>query len=610
MANRYWVGGNGTWASTGTTHWSAASAIKFSASCTGTALTTTGSPALVVGMTVYANDNTSLGTISSGSGNSWVVSVGGSFTTQDMTAATVGASAPTTADAVIFDVNSSLVSYTVTTGTSPSCLTVAIDGPLSGTMTLAGTNNLQMTAAGARVIRINTPSTVSWTNTGAIQFTGSSGSLTLDTNGCSMASDLMLDAPSSTISLSSDYTSTGLLTLNQGAMSLNSRTMTVNTLAMGNGSTRSLNFGTGAVYVTGRSYTTSLETGLSFVGTPVINMTYTGALSMTITTGGTPTQAQCPSFNVSANGGAALALPAGGANNIDLTGFVGSIASTTTPIIYGSLTLSSTTTITSTTNAITLAATSGTKTITTNGVTIARPINLNGTGSTYVLNDALTMENAASRTFTLTAGTLNLNGKTLTTIGFVTATGAKNVTFNGGAITVFGSGATAFNNAAPTNFTTTAGAGGNGYIYMTSASAKTFVGGSATYAATLIQAGAGALTISGSSNTFVGIKNTTQPTSIIFTSSTTNTFTTDFKLKGTAGSLVTITSTTAGTAATVSKSSGNVVCDYISVKDNTPAGGATWYAGPHSTRVSNYTGTNGWFITPPSANTEFLALFG
>lgn len=607
MATRYWVGGNGTWASTGTTHWSAASAIKFSASCTGTALTTTGSPALVVGMTVYANDNTSLGTISSGSGNSWVVSVGGSFTTQDMTAATVGASAPTTADAVIFDANSSLVSYTVTSGASLACLTVTINGPFSGTMTLAGTNNLQMTAAGARVIRINTPSTVSWTNTGAIQFTGSSGSLTLDTNGCSMASDLMLDAPSSTISLSSDYTSTGLLTLNQGAMSLNSRTMTVNTLAMGNGSTRSLNFGTGAVYVTGRSYTTTLETGLSFVGTPVINMNYTGALSMTVGTGTSPTQAQCPSFNISANGGAALTLPAGGANNIDLTGFVGSIA-TSAVLVYGSLTLSSTTTVTTTTNAITLAATSGTKTITTNGVTIPRPINLNGSGSTYVLNDALTMDNAASRTFTLTAGTLNLNGKTLTTIGFVTAAGVKNITFNGGAITVFGSGATAFNNAAPTNFTTTAGAGGNGYIYMTSASAKTFAGGSSTYAATLVQAGAGALTLSGS-NTFVNLKNTTQPATITFTSSTTNTFTTDFKLKGTAGSLVTITSTTAGTAATVSKSSGNVVCDYISVKDNTPAGGASWYAGPHSTRVSNYTGTNGWFITPPSANTEFLTLF-
>ena len=607
MATRYWVGGNGTWASTGTTHWSAASAIKFSASCTGTALTTTGSPALVVGMTVYANDNTSLGTISSGSGNSWVVSVGGSFTTQDMTAATVGASAPTTADAVIFDANSSLVSYTVTSGASLACLTVTINGPFSGTMTLAGTNNLQMTAAGARVIRINTPSTVLWTNTGAIQFTTASGSLTLDTNGCSMASDLVLDVASSTISLSSDYTSTGLLTFNQGALSLNSRTLTVNTINMGNGSTRSLNFGTGAVYVTGRSYTTTLETGLSFVGTPVINMNYTGALSMTVGTGTSPTQAQCPSFNISANGGAALTLPAGGANNIDLTGFVGSIA-TSAVLVYGSLTLSSTTTVTTTTNAITLAATSGTKTITTNGVTIPRPINLNGSGSTYVLNDALTMDNAASRTFTLTAGTLNLNGKTLTTIGFVTAAGLKNITFNGGAITVFGSGATAFNNAAPTNFTTTAGAGGNGYIYMTSASAKTFAAGSSTYAATLVQAGAGALTLSGS-NTFVNLKNTTQPATITFTSSTTNTFTTDFKLKGTAGSLVTITSTTAGTAATVSKSSGNVVCDYISVKDNTPAGGATWYAGPHSTRVSNYTGTNGWFVTPPSANTEFLALF-
>jgi hypothetical protein len=196
----------------------------------------------------------------------------------------------------------------------------------------------------------------------------------------------------------------------------------------------------------------------------------------------------------------------------------------------------------------------------------------------------------------------------LTTGTYATVAGTKNLTFNGGTLAVTGSGATAFSNAAPTGFTTTAGTA-KGFISMTNAAAKTFAGGGSTYNATLVQAGAGALTISGS-NTLSNIKNTVQVApslSIIFTSSTTNTFVDDFKLKGTGGSLVAITSTATPTAAIVSKTTGTISCDYISVKDNTPAGGAFWYAGAHSTLVSNTTGTNGWSNRPPpSANTEFL----
>lgn len=57
----------------------------FTASCSGTTLTTVGSPPLVVGMTILSNSGTSLGTIVSGSANSWVVSIGGTFASQSMT---------------------------------------------------------------------------------------------------------------------------------------------------------------------------------------------------------------------------------------------------------------------------------------------------------------------------------------------------------------------------------------------------------------------------------------------------------------------------------------------------------------------------------------------
>lgn len=154
MASRYWVGGDGTWSSASTANWSAAAAITFTASCSGTALTTTGSPALVVGMKVYSNNNTSLGTVSSGSGNSWVVSIGGTYASQNMTAATTGASVPTTADNVFFNSTSSLVSYTATVNIAQVALNLTLSAPASGTFTFShlGTlflyGNLTIAASG------------------------------------------------------------------------------------------------------------------------------------------------------------------------------------------------------------------------------------------------------------------------------------------------------------------------------------------------------------------------------------------------------------------------------------------------------------------------------
>ena len=80
---------------TGTTVKSvSANILNITASCSGTTLTTTGSPALLVGMTVTiatgTSIGTSLGTIVSGSANTWVVSIGGTFSSQAMTAASSG----------------------------------------------------------------------------------------------------------------------------------------------------------------------------------------------------------------------------------------------------------------------------------------------------------------------------------------------------------------------------------------------------------------------------------------------------------------------------------------------------------------------------------------
>ena len=142
---------------------------------------------------------------------------------------------------------------------------------------------------------------------------------------------------------------------------------------------------------------------------------------------------------------------------------------------------------------------------------------------------------------------------------------------------------------------------------MTGATAKTFVGGgNFTYNCTLSNDGAGALTITGS-NTFTTIANGVQPTSILFTAATTTTVT-NWNVRGTAGNLVTITSGTAGAPALLSQASGTVSSNYLSLKDSTALGGATWYAGANST---NGSGNLGWiFSSAPATNTgNFFFMF-
>ena len=267
--------------------------------------------------------------------------------------------------------------------------------------------------------------------------------------------------------------------------------------------------------------------------------------------------------------------------------------------VSGSLTFPATNFTRSYSGVTTFNATTTGKTITTNGKTISTPT-FNGVGGGWILQDALTVGN----TCTLTNGTLDLNGKTLTCPArFVTGTGTKNLTFNGGSVICSGVSSTSFNNAAPTNFTTTAGTG-TGTISITAAFAKTFVGGDSTFNCTLNQGGAGALTIKGS-NTFSNITNTVQPASVLFMAGTTSTFT-NFNLSGTSGNLITIGSATAASH-TLSKASGTVSRDYLSISQSTATGGASWYAGANSTNGGN---NSGWtFGAAPTATGNFLMFF-
>jgi hypothetical protein len=419
-------------------------------------------------------------------------------------------------------------------------------------------------------------------------------------------------SPSGTVQLQDALTiGAGVTTtLTSGTLDLQSYTLSTGLFSSSNSNTRTIAFGTGQISCTGTGsvWNTATGTNLTTSGTQIVNVTSVGSTLISVFPGSL-SEANSISFNFT-GGTYSLSLlntSNHAVRNLDFTGYAGTMQATSAinVNIYGNLKISSGMTLTAGTGSWTFGATSGTQQITTNAKTLDFPLTFNGVGGTFQLQDSLTM--GSTRAATLTNGTLDLNGKTLT-VGtrFTTATGTKNLTFNGGTLVCPDANTTSFNNAQPTGFTTTAGTG-TGTISMTAATAKTFVGAGSTFNCTLNQGGAGALTITGS-NTFSNITNTVQPASILFTAATTSTFT-NFNLSGTSGNLITIGSVTAASH-TLSKASGTVSADFLSISRSTATGGAGWYAGANSTDGGN---NSGWIFTAPPApsagNGNFLMFF-
>jgi hypothetical protein len=247
------------------------------------------------------------------------------------------------------------------------------------------------------------------------------------------------------------------------------------------------------------------------------------------------------------------------------------------------------------TGPFTFGSTSGTKTIDFSGRTIDYPWTFNGVGGNWSLSNSA---NANIQLLTLSNGSLDLNGKTLTFGTFVTGTGTKNITFNGGTLSMATSSVLAWNANVPAGFTCTAGTG-TGKISMTGSTAKTFVGGDINYNAALDQGGAGNLTVTGN-NQFKDIRfsyNVANSNIILPASGTTNVEA--FTGSGTASTkLLGLYSSTANTRTTLNLVTANTKssADYILAKDInfTPfvtdgTGPMVWYVGNNSiNNMNNY----------------------
>jgi hypothetical protein len=266
---------------------------------------------------------------------------------------------------------------------------------------------------------------------------------------------------------------------------------------------------------------------------------------------------------------------------------------TISPSIYGNVTLFSNLTF-SGTAALNFVGQGVTQTLTSAGVSFTSPVTVINVTGTVQLQDNLTL--GSTLTSTLTSGTLDLNGKTLSTGLFASNnSNTRNIAFGtNGVITITGSGASAFNAATGTGLTTS----GTGTINMTNASAKTFSGGGVTWPV-LNQSGAGALTIA-QSNTFTNITNTyaaTGATTITFTAGTTQTVS-QFTASGASGNVLTLQSSSAGSQFTLSDSSGYNSVSYCSIKDSVATGGAVWQAFTSNGNVNGGNNT-GWDFSAP-----------
>jgi len=247
----------------------------------------------------------------------------------------------------------------------------------------------------------------------------------------------------------------------------------VQTLTM-TGFTGTLAFGTNTISLNSTGTIFTGVTTMTVTGTPQIICTNSSATARTINPG-LVTEANAISFRITAGTGTVTFTSANSnvlnldfTDGVNPTGYAGALANIN-PTIYGNFLASTGMTKTAGTGTMTFGATSGTKTINTAGVTFDNPFTFNGVGGTFQLASALT--SGATRTCSLTNGTLDLNGYTLTTGLFSSnQTNVRTLAFGTGKIVLTATSGTIFTTSTSTNLTVT---GTNPLIQATAGGAGT-----------------------------------------------------------------------------------------------------------------------------------------
>jgi hypothetical protein len=497
-------------------------------------------------------------------GTKWALTSGGAG----------GQAVPTAADDVFFNAASGAVTVTVTgfrNAKSVNCT--------GFTGTLTGTTSVGITISGSLTL------VPGMGFTGEMQlFFRALGTIT--SAGKTLGNVTLENSGSTNVTLN-DALTTGALrifTITAGALNLNNFTLTCGRFESNNSNVRSIAFGTGSIALISTAVGATVlsmnqATNYTCTGTPLFTRSMVNTATFAHGSTGGATSANSPSINITGGSSTVTLSGLSSFRNVNFTGN-SSVVNATSMQLRGNLTFSATGTYTGFSTTVI-----ETSTITTNGRTFSA-LDINASGASATLAGALTLN-----------GRLFLGQGTFTTAGFNVTTGSFLST--SGLTRSVNMGATAWvitaNSWEATSTGMTFNAGTSSIRFNSSGTSKSFLGGGLTYY-NLIHDSAGAgglntLTITGA-NTFNDITTNVRPSTFVFPAGVTQTLA-NFTLSGTAGNLVTIQSSVSGTQFTLSKSSGAVNVDYMSIKDSNATGGAVFTAN-NSVNGGNNTGWLGF----------------
>jgi hypothetical protein len=490
MANRFWVGGTGTWDASSTANWSAT---------TGGA---SGASAPVAADVVFFDANSGIGTCTTAAGATCTsatlntstlgLTLGDNLTMAGTFTLTLGAldlGSNTLTCNVFSSSNANVRSIAFGTGaielTGNAVQILTMNNATNFTYT--GTPNINATYTGGTgtrtinfgssggAIEANAPNlnitagtdivTLQSTNTAYknLNFTGFAGSLTfgtfyvygnltissgmtlpsttslilflatsgtqlITTNGKTLDFNVGNGGVGNNVQLQDNLTmgASRTYTLTNGILDLNNFNLSAGIFSSTNSNVRSIAFGTGKISLAGNAaavWSMANATNFTHTGTTLIEFTYagsTGTRQIFFGTSAGSTTTNVLNFSVTAGSDIVEIRPF--ANSLDFTGFSGSLANSARNL-SGSLTLSSTMTLTAGTAATTFVSTSAGNTITSNGQTMDFPIGFGGLGGVWAFQDALTQ--GSTRAFTFANGTIQLKDGVTSTVGAFATSGTN-----------------------------------------------------------------------------------------------------------------------------------------------------------------------------------------
>jgi hypothetical protein len=516
---------------------------------------------------------------------------GGNWNSTSSWATTNGGAGPASSPVAGDTVNITGSGANITVNVSSACGDLTITGAtLAGSAALACNGNVSL---GGTI-----------TYSGTLTLNATATGKTFASNGKTFPGNITLNGVGGGWTQSDALLCSGTFTETNGAFSDGGFTLTASIFSSNNSNTRTITkTAQWTITGTGTCVNFATVTGLTWSGSGGWNLTDSSATARIFASGGLTFGGTA---KVSAGSGNFTLSGTPTVGGLDFTGYTGAWqngALTST----GDIKLGSGMTVAST-GTITMAPDTGvTATFTSNGVSISRPVTVNGAG-TVQQADAFT----SSAALTLTAGTWRTQNFSLTATDI--RSGAANVRgFFPGSSTITLTGFNASNNSV-LDFGTGVNLSfdaGTSTIKVTdsSSSTKSFGPGGQTFN-TIWYApgtGTGTLSFSGTTNLVVATLKDDGSAAHSITFVATNSYSIGtWQVSGNSGALITLASSTPGTQYMLTKTGGgNVAADYLSISDMVGGPGYSWFMGAHSVNGGNNRGVA--FCTAANASMMELA---